>query len=169
MRQTITAKEGRDCCLCAGWLQNHWRMVSSQPVQMCGKQLPVVSSQPASPSPVVILCLWTRCSTLTRVEKKEEEHWYQPPIKMGQKDYILLVWFCCFTCTLFSCSVGDMKNLFNVSHSFLPVSCRSFGVVLWEISSLAEQPYQGLSNEQVLKFVMDGGCLEWPENCAERL
>uniref|UniRef100_A0A8C5SNX4 Tyrosine-protein kinase receptor n=1 Tax=Laticauda laticaudata TaxID=8630 RepID=A0A8C5SNX4_LATLA len=45
----------------------------------------------------------------------------------------------------------------------------SFGVVLWEISSLAEQPYQGLSNEQVLKFVMDGGCLEWPENCAERL
>lgn len=46
---------------------------------------------------------------------------------------------------------------------------RSFGVVLWEISSLAEQPYQGLSNEQVLKFVMDGGCLERPENCAERL
>ncbi|KAJ7308412.1 hypothetical protein JRQ81_008957 [Phrynocephalus forsythii] len=45
----------------------------------------------------------------------------------------------------------------------------SFGVVLWEISSLAEQPYQGLSNEQVLKFVMDGGCLERPENCAERL
>ncbi|KAL7992870.1 hypothetical protein Chor_017126 [Crotalus horridus] len=62
-----------------------------------------------------------------------------------------------------------MKNLFNISHSFLPLSCRSFGVVLWEISSLAEQPYQGLSNEQVLKFVMDGGCLEWPENCAERL
>ncbi|CAI5799218.1 insulin receptor [Podarcis lilfordi] len=45
----------------------------------------------------------------------------------------------------------------------------SFGVVLWEISSLAEQPYQGLSNEQVLKFVMDGGCLEQPENCTERL
>ncbi|XP_061458058.1 insulin receptor [Rhineura floridana] len=45
----------------------------------------------------------------------------------------------------------------------------SFGVVLWEISSLAEQPYQGLSNEQVLKFIMDGGCLEQPENCTERL
>uniref|UniRef100_A0ACB8F1F4 Uncharacterized protein n=1 Tax=Sphaerodactylus townsendi TaxID=933632 RepID=A0ACB8F1F4_9SAUR len=45
----------------------------------------------------------------------------------------------------------------------------SFGVVLWEISSLAEQPYQGLSNEQVLKFVMDGGSLERPENCAEQL
>ncbi|XP_053147694.1 insulin receptor [Hemicordylus capensis] len=45
----------------------------------------------------------------------------------------------------------------------------SFGVVLWEINSLAEQPYQGLSNEQVLKFIMDGGCLERPEHCTERL
>ncbi|KAK2869300.1 hypothetical protein Q7C36_001171 [Tachysurus vachellii] len=47
--------------------------------------------------------------------------------------------------------------------------CWSFGVVLWEISTLAEQPYQGLSNEQVLKFVMDGGYLDRPENCAERM
>ncbi|XP_053740412.1 insulin receptor a [Synchiropus splendidus] len=47
--------------------------------------------------------------------------------------------------------------------------CWSFGVVLWEISTLAEQPYQGLSNEQVLKFVMDGGYLERPDNCADRL
>lgn len=46
---------------------------------------------------------------------------------------------------------------------------RSFGVVLWEISTLAEQPYQGLSNEQVLKFVMDGGYLDRPDNCADRL
>jgi hypothetical protein len=46
---------------------------------------------------------------------------------------------------------------------------RSFGVVLWEITSLAEQPYQGLSNEQVLKFVMDGGYLDPPDNCPERL
>ncbi|XP_077331658.1 insulin receptor [Lithobates pipiens] len=45
----------------------------------------------------------------------------------------------------------------------------SFGVVLWEITTLAEQPYQGLSNEQVLKFVMDGGSLEQPENCHPRL
>ncbi|KAM6989216.1 insulin receptor-like [Tautogolabrus adspersus] len=47
--------------------------------------------------------------------------------------------------------------------------CWSFGVVLWEISTLAEQPYQGLSNEQVLKFVMDGGFLDRPDNCADRL
>ncbi|XP_008580719.1 PREDICTED: insulin receptor-like [Galeopterus variegatus] len=46
---------------------------------------------------------------------------------------------------------------------------RSFGVVLWEITSLAEQPYQGLSNEQVLKFVMDGGYLDQPDNCPERV
>ena len=46
---------------------------------------------------------------------------------------------------------------------------RSFGVVLWEVSTLAEQPYQGLSNEQVLKFVMDGGYLDKPENCVERM
>ncbi|KAM8850009.1 insulin receptor a [Spinachia spinachia] len=47
--------------------------------------------------------------------------------------------------------------------------CWSFGVVLWEISTLAEQPYQGLSNEQVLKFVMDGGYLDRPDNCADRI
>lgn len=46
---------------------------------------------------------------------------------------------------------------------------RSFGVVLWEIATLAEQPYQGLSNEQVLKFVMDGGVLEELESCPLRL
>lgn len=57
---------------------------------------------------------------------------------------------------------GSFVN--NVSVDF-----RSFGVVLWEISTLAEQPYQGLSNEQVLKFVMDGGYLEKPENCPERM
>lgn len=46
---------------------------------------------------------------------------------------------------------------------------RSFGVVLWEIVTLAEQPYQGLSNEQVVKFVMDGGVLEELEDCPIQL
>ncbi|XP_077174723.1 insulin receptor-related protein isoform X2 [Paroedura picta] len=45
----------------------------------------------------------------------------------------------------------------------------SFGVVLWEITTLAEQPYQGMSNEQVLRFVMDNGVLERPETCPEKL
>lgn len=47
--------------------------------------------------------------------------------------------------------------------------CWSFGVVLWEITTLAEQPYQGLSNEQVLKYVMEGAYLDRPENCPERM
>ncbi|KAM6962724.1 insulin receptor b [Aplochiton taeniatus] len=59
----------------------------------------------------------------------------------------------------------SLKDGVFTAHS----DCWSFGVVLWEISTLAEQPYQGLSNEQVLKFVMDGGFLDRPENCAERI
>lgn len=60
---------------------------------------------------------------------------------------------------------------FSVPFALTVPSCvlRSFGVVLWEISTLAEQPYQGLSNEQVLKFVMDGGSLDRPDNCPERM
>lgn len=49
------------------------------------------------------------------------------------------------------------------------VGCRSFGVVLWEIATLAEQPYQGMSNEQVLRFVMEGGLLDKPDNCPDML
>ncbi|KAH8417209.1 hypothetical protein KR222_006357, partial [Zaprionus bogoriensis] len=45
----------------------------------------------------------------------------------------------------------------------------SYGVVLWEMATLASQPYQGLSNEQVLRFVIDGGIMERPENCPEVL
>uniref|UniRef100_A0A8C9WPM5 Tyrosine-protein kinase receptor n=1 Tax=Scleropages formosus TaxID=113540 RepID=A0A8C9WPM5_SCLFO len=59
----------------------------------------------------------------------------------------------------------SLKDGVFTAHS----DCWSFGVVLWEISTLAEQPYQGLSNEQVLKFVMDGGFLERPDNCPDRL
>ncbi|XP_062306973.1 insulin receptor-like [Osmerus eperlanus] len=59
----------------------------------------------------------------------------------------------------------SLKDGVFTAHS----DCWSFGVVLWEISTLAEQPYQGLSNEQVLKFVMDGGYLDRPENCEERM
>ncbi|XP_070688502.1 insulin receptor b [Pempheris klunzingeri] len=59
----------------------------------------------------------------------------------------------------------SLKDGVFTAHS----DCWSFGVVLWEISTLAEQPYQGLSNEQVLKFVMDGGYLDRPDNCPERI
>lgn len=56
-----------------------------------------------------------------------------------------------------------------MSFPLLHLFTRSFGVVLWEVSTLAEQPYQGMSNEQVLKFVMEGGFLDRPDNCADRL
>lgn len=45
----------------------------------------------------------------------------------------------------------------------------SFGVVLWEMATLASQPYQGLSNDQVLRYVIDGGVMERPENCPDKL
>jgi insulin receptor len=45
----------------------------------------------------------------------------------------------------------------------------SFGVVLWEMATLAEQPYQGLANEQVLQFVIGGGILERPVCCPDVL
>lgn len=45
----------------------------------------------------------------------------------------------------------------------------SFGVVLWEMATLAEQPYQGLANEQVLQFVLGGGMLERPLCCPDVL
>ncbi|XP_053611419.1 insulin receptor-like isoform X2 [Plodia interpunctella] len=45
----------------------------------------------------------------------------------------------------------------------------SYGVVLWEMVTLAMLPYQGLSNEQVLRYVVEGGVMERPEHCPDRL
>eukprot|EP00795_Rhopilema_esculentum_P006272 gene6272-11692_t len=45
----------------------------------------------------------------------------------------------------------------------------SYGVVLWEMATLAAQPYPGKSNEDVLRFVVDGGVLEQPDDCSDRL
>ncbi|RZF38993.1 hypothetical protein LSTR_LSTR003736 [Laodelphax striatellus] len=45
----------------------------------------------------------------------------------------------------------------------------SYGVVIWEMATLASQPYQGLSNEQVLNYVKTGGCMERPDNCPDVL
>ena len=56
-----------------------------------------------------------------------------------------------------------------ISHVLCDVLCRSFGVVLWEMATLAAQPYQGLANEQVLKYVIDGGIMEKPEGCPDKL
>ncbi|XP_054719002.1 insulin-like peptide receptor [Uloborus diversus] len=45
----------------------------------------------------------------------------------------------------------------------------SYGIVLWEMATLASQPYQGLSNEDVLKFVIAGNTMKKPEDCPEKL
>jgi insulin receptor len=45
----------------------------------------------------------------------------------------------------------------------------SFGVVLWEIATLASHPHQDLTNDQVLEYVKAGGVLQRPEGCPDRL
>lgn len=45
----------------------------------------------------------------------------------------------------------------------------SYGVVLWEMVTLAEKPYQGLDNQEVLEFVKKGNKLEIPSDCPESL
>uniref|UniRef100_A0A8C3BPL6 Tyrosine-protein kinase receptor n=1 Tax=Cairina moschata TaxID=8855 RepID=A0A8C3BPL6_CAIMO len=45
----------------------------------------------------------------------------------------------------------------------------SFGVLMWEILTLGQQPYPGLSNMEVLHHVRSGGRLESPSNCPDDL
>jgi hypothetical protein len=65
------------------------------------------------------------------------------------------------------------KNKNYILLFILFISCelsRSFGVLLWEIATLAEQPYQGYGNEEVVHYVRYGNItLERPSNCPEIL
>ncbi|XP_043251642.1 insulin-like peptide receptor [Colletes gigas] len=45
----------------------------------------------------------------------------------------------------------------------------SYGVVLYEILTLAAMPYQGFSNEEVLSHVLHKGTLSIPRNCPENM
>lgn len=45
----------------------------------------------------------------------------------------------------------------------------SYGVVLYEILTLAEIPYQGFSNEEVLHFVLHKGTLTIPRHCPDHI
>ncbi|XP_066141361.1 insulin receptor-like isoform X3 [Euwallacea fornicatus] len=45
----------------------------------------------------------------------------------------------------------------------------SYGIVLWEIVTLASQPYPGLSNEQVTQFVVSKKTLDRPSGCPNLL
>ncbi|XP_035208124.1 proto-oncogene tyrosine-protein kinase ROS-like, partial [Stegodyphus dumicola] len=45
----------------------------------------------------------------------------------------------------------------------------AFGVLLWEVMTLGQQPYPARSNMEVLHYVRDGGRLDKPENCPDDL
>ncbi|XP_076465772.1 LOW QUALITY PROTEIN: putative molluscan insulin-related peptide(s) receptor [Babylonia areolata] len=45
----------------------------------------------------------------------------------------------------------------------------SYGIVMWEMATLAAQPYQGLANEQVVKFVSEGKTMEQPPGCPPKV
>ncbi|XP_072759722.1 proto-oncogene tyrosine-protein kinase ROS-like isoform X2 [Anoplolepis gracilipes] len=45
----------------------------------------------------------------------------------------------------------------------------SFGVLMWEITSLGEQPYTGRTNVEVVNYVRTGGRLPMPLNCPSEL
>lgn len=45
----------------------------------------------------------------------------------------------------------------------------SFGVLLWEIMTLGQQPYPARTNLEVLHFVRTGGRLHQPPHCPQRL
>lgn len=45
----------------------------------------------------------------------------------------------------------------------------SYGIVLWELATLAEQPYWGRGHDEVTKFVIDGGFMVKPRDCPQRL
>ena len=49
------------------------------------------------------------------------------------------------------------------------ILCRSYGVLLWEIMTLGNQPYPGRINQEVLQYVTGGGRLDRPEKCPGRM
>ncbi|XP_076037901.1 tyrosine-protein kinase transmembrane receptor Ror2-like [Oratosquilla oratoria] len=45
----------------------------------------------------------------------------------------------------------------------------AFGVCMWEILSFALQPYYGMTHEEVVRFLKEGGVLGVPEHCPQDL
>ena len=47
--------------------------------------------------------------------------------------------------------------------------CRAFGVLMWEVVTLGQQPYPARTNIEVLHFVRAAGKLERPEKCTDEM
>lgn len=45
----------------------------------------------------------------------------------------------------------------------------SYGVLLWEIVTLAASPYPGMGAKEVVDFIKDGNRMEKPKHCSEEL
>ena len=45
----------------------------------------------------------------------------------------------------------------------------SYGVVIWELSTYGDNPYLGKENENVIKFVLNGGKLDLPQSAPPKL
>ena len=45
----------------------------------------------------------------------------------------------------------------------------SFGIVVWEVFTYGQQPYVGMTNEEVIKFVTKQGTLEPPSDCPQKV
>ena len=45
----------------------------------------------------------------------------------------------------------------------------SFGVVVWEVFTYGQQPYVGMTNEEVIKFVTKQETLEPPSGCPQKV
>lgn len=45
----------------------------------------------------------------------------------------------------------------------------SYGIVVWEMVTFASYPYQGMSNEEVIRRVVSGHRMDRPDNCPDKL
>ncbi len=57
--------------------------------------------------------------------------------------------------------------LFAFIHVFF--SQRAFGVLMWEVLTLGQQPYPARTNIEVLHYVRSGGRLDRPDSCPDEL
>jgi len=47
--------------------------------------------------------------------------------------------------------------------------CRAFGILMWEVLTLGQQPYPARTNIEVLQYVQQQGIPDRPNNCPDEL